>query len=26
VLEAMNADCGWITGSAGGGAELTSLR
>jgi glycerol kinase len=26
VLEAMNADCGWITGSAGGGAELTSLK
>jgi glycerol kinase len=26
VLDAMNADCGWIAGSAGGGAELTSLK
>ena len=26
VLDAMNADCGWIAGSAGGRAELTSLK
>ncbi|MGH3845260.1 MAG: glycerol kinase GlpK [Pseudonocardiaceae bacterium] len=26
VLDAMNADCGWIAGSAGGGAELASLK
>jgi glycerol kinase len=26
VLEAMNADCGWIAGSAGRGDELTSLK
>jgi glycerol kinase len=26
VLEAMNADCGWIAGSAGEGPELTSLK
>lgn len=26
VLDAMNADCGWIAGSAGGGATLTSLK
>ncbi|MGH3769668.1 MAG: glycerol kinase GlpK, partial [Pseudonocardiaceae bacterium] len=26
VLDAMNADCRWIAGSAGGGAELASLK
>ncbi|MFZ0121642.1 MAG: glycerol kinase GlpK [Pseudonocardiaceae bacterium] len=26
ILDAMNADCGWIAGSASGGATLTSLK
>ncbi|MGA9310703.1 MAG: glycerol kinase GlpK [Pseudonocardiaceae bacterium] len=26
ILDAMNADCGWIAGSADGGATLTSLK
>jgi glycerol kinase len=26
VLDAMNADCGWIAGSASGGVALTSLK
>jgi glycerol kinase len=26
VLDAMNADCGWTAGSAGGGAELSALK
>ncbi|MGH3617609.1 MAG: glycerol kinase GlpK [Pseudonocardiaceae bacterium] len=26
ILDAMNADCGWIAGSAGGGTPLTSLK